>query len=372
MSLYDANRASRPRWASFENPDAQPNEGAKLNRGAKGRPAIVLDAGETVTLMRAQGSGVVRRIWITISDRESAALRSVVLRMYWDGAEKPAVECPIADFFGFGLASMTPYQSELFSSPEGRSFNCFVPMPFYTGAKITLENGNDRGFMLFYDVDFTLEPLEAGKALYFHAWWNRENPTVLGREYTILAPVRGHGRFLGASVGVRANTALYGATWFGEGEVKMYLDGDEHPTLCGTGTEDYIGDAWGQGPFVNMTQGCLEGSFETGRFQFYRWHTVDPIYFQQDLRVTIHNMGNGSIEQVKALQDSGAPLIVTNLFLDNVYDPDRPYVLTGREERGGVNFYRQDDYCSVAYFYLDRPESGLPSLPGKDVRTADM
>ena len=372
MNLYDANKVSQPRWASFENPDALPGEGAKTNFGAKGRPARVIGAGETVTLMHAEGSGVVRRIWITVDDRKSASLRSIVLRMYWDGAKKPAVECPIGDFFGFGLAGMTPYQSELFSSPEGRSFNCFIPMPFYESALITFTNENDHGVMLFYDVDFTLEPLERGRALYFHAWWNRENPTTLGREYTILDKVSGHGRYLGTSVGVMANTELYGTTWFGEGEVKMYMDGDVHPTLCGTGTEDYIGDAWGQGPYANMTQGCLEGSFETGRFQFYRWHTPDPIYFQKDMRVTIHNMGNGLNKQVRALQEKGVPLLVTNVWLDGVYDPEKPYMLSDEDERDGVNFYRQDDYCSVAYFYLDRPESSLRPLPDQAVRTAGM
>ena len=373
MNLFDANRSSLPRWASFENPDALPHEGAKVNRGAKGCPAKVIKAGETVTLMHAESSGVVRRIWLTVDRRSPAELRRIVLRMYWDGSEKPAVECPLADFFGFGLANMTSYQSELFASPEGRSFNCFIPMPFYTGAKITFTNENECGVGLFYDVDFTLEPLEAGKALYFHAFWNRELPTQLGREYTALPRVEGHGRYLGASFGVQANTALYRDTWFGEGEVKVYMDGDtDHPTLCGTGTEDYIGDAWGQGPFVNRYTGCLEGDFNTGRFSFYRFHCVDPIYFQTDARVTIHAMGNGIKEKVKAIQDSGAPMIVTNQDLNGVYDPDHPYVITDESPETGYNFYRQDDFCSVAYFYLDRPATSLPALPDAAFRTEGM
>ena len=373
MDLFSANRAISPRWASFENPDALPHRGAAVNRGAKGSPARVIQPGETVTLMHTTGSGVVRRIWLTVDRRTPAVLRRVVLRMYWDGSEKPAVDCPLADFFGFGLANMRPYESELFASPEGRSFNCFIPMPFYTGARITFTNENEAGIGLFYDVDFTLEPLEKGRCLYFHAFWNRENPTLLGREYTILPRVEGHGRFLGASLGVMANTKLYLDTWFGEGEVKVYMDGDgDRPTLCGTGTEDYIGDAWGQAPFVNRYTGCLEGDFATGRFSFYRWHIVDPIYFRQDARVTIHAMGNDVKAKVRKVQEMGSPMIVTNENGRGVYDPEHPYLITDDSPEGGYNFYRQDDFCSTAYFYLDSPASALPALPSASVRTEGM
>jgi len=372
MNLFDTNRTSRPRWASYENPDALPGQGGKTNLGAKGHPADIINPGVTETLMHTNGSGVVRRIWMTVDHRSPLFLRRVILRMYWDGAEKPAVECPLADFFGFGLARMSAFQSELFSSPEGRSLNCFIPMPFLTGAKITLTNENDAPFGLFYDVDYTLEPLKAGEFLYFHAYWNRENPTTLCKDYTVLPTVTGHGRYLGTSIGVQADVHSYGICWFGEGEMKFYLDGDtEYPTLCGTGTEDYIGDAWGQAPFINMTQGCHEGNPETGRYSFYRWHTVDPIYFQSSVRATIQCIGNfGMTEYVKAIQQSGAPMIVTTVGGKGVYDPDNPMIITDEPDNLGFNFYRQDDYCSTAYFYLDAPANALPCLADTAARTA--
>ena len=373
MNLFDANRHSLPRWASFENPDALPGEGAKANGGAKGSPAKALAAGEEVVLMHAETSGVIRRIWITVDDRSPAALRQIVIRMYWDGCRKPAVECPLGDFFGFGLCKMHACESELFSSPEGRSFNCFIPMPFYTGAKITFTNGTNHPVGLYYDVDYTLEPLEAGKCLYFHAWWNRENPVQLCREYTVLPRVEGHGRFLGASFGVLCDVNTYSTTWFGEGEMKFYMDGDgPHPTLAGTGTEDYIGAAWGQGVYANRTQGCLEADTIGGRFSFYRWHTLDPIYFQRELRATIHDIGNGLKAQVWQVQRAGAPMVMTTINGHGVFDPENPYVITADSPEGGYNFYRQDDYCSTAYFYLDKPESNLPPLSSEEIRIARM
>lgn len=355
MALYDTNHDSLPRWASFENPDAEPGAGGKANNGAKGSASKVIMPGDNVVLMHAEESGVVRRIWAALDKyTDPDVMRNLYILMYWNGSAEPAVECPLADFFAFGLAELRPFDSELFSSPEGRSLNCFIPMPFYTEAKIVLSNRSDKNVLFFYDVEFTLEPVE--NALYFHAFWNREAPNALGKPYTILPRVYGYGRYLGTSFGVITDKEKYGCTWFGEGEVKFYLDGDgEYPTLCGTGTEDYIGDGWGQKTFCNRTQGCIIADEEAGKYSFYRWHTVDPIYFQKDLKVEIQVMGNGTRAEVSEIQKKGVPLLVAHIAGENVYDPEKPYVIGDGCESDSVLFFRQDDWSSVAYYYLDRP-----------------
>ena len=208
--------------------------------------------------------------------------------------------------------------------------------------------------LFFYDVEFTLEPVE--EALYFHTYHNREAPCGLGKPYTVLPRISGHGRYLGTSFGVVTDKKKYGDTWFGEGEIKFFLDGDtEFPTLCGTGTEDYIGDGWGQKVFANRTQGSIIADDAAGEYSFYRWHTFDPIYFQNDIEVKIDVIGNGSRKEVSEMQKSGVPLLVTAAAGQNVYDPSKPYIIGDGYEGDSILFFRQDDYSSVAYYYLDRP-----------------
>ena len=208
-----------------------------------------------MTLADVQGAGVVRRIWITIDDRSPRMLRALRVEMFWDGAATPAVSAPIGDFFGAGLGLLVPFENALFWVPEGRSFNTNVPMPFRRGARIVLvnESGVDLSHV-FYDVDYTAEPV-AADALYFHAYWHRLRPTRLGEDFEILPRVSGRGRYLGATIGVVTDPS-YGESWWGEGELKVYLNDDQaRPTLVGTGTEDSIGSGWGQGVFVNRFQG---------------------------------------------------------------------------------------------------------------------
>jgi len=355
MALYDTNHDSRPRWASFENPDAEPGAGGKANNGAKGSASKVIMPGDNVVLMHAEESGVVRRIWAALDKyTDIEVMRNLYIEMYWDGCETPAVECPLADFFAFGLAEIRPFESELISSPEGRSLNCFIPMPFYSKAKIALSNRSDKNVLFFYDVEFTLEPVK--DALYFHAFWKREAPNALGKPYTVLPRVQGHGRYLGTSFGVITDKEKYGGTWFGEGEIKFYLDENgDYPTLCGTGTEDYIGDGWGQKTFAHRTQGCLIADEDSGRYSFYRWHTIDPIYFQKEIEVKIDVIGNGCRREASDMQKDGVPLLVTAVAGEPVFDPEKPYIIEDGYEGDSVLFCRQDDYSSVAYFYLDRP-----------------
>src|SRR5215469_8326893 len=188
QSLYTAPEGVETRWASPENPLGDKAKGAQTNAGRKGRPAIPVKAGEQVTLAEVHGSsGTVRRIEATISDRSPAMLRGLKIEMFWDGSKKPAVSAPFGDFFGHGLGHMATFQSALFSSPEGRSFNCYIPMPFKTGMKIVLTNESGKNLeLLFYDVDYTLGDKHDISDLYFHAHFRRENPTKLQRDFEIL------------------------------------------------------------------------------------------------------------------------------------------------------------------------------------------
>jgi len=248
QELYQLEKGRSPRWASFENPTATKGAAAQSNQSAKGHAFDSLKAGESVVLLDYTGSGIIRRIWLTISDRSPEMLRSLTLRMFWDGATNPAVLVPLGDFFSVSHGQMCALESALFSNPEGRSFNCFIPMPFRRSARVVLSNESTKALShLFYDIDFEAVHKLPKDALYFHGYWNRQLNTKLGVDFEILPSVKGRGRFLGVNLGVIANPA-YENSWWGEGEVKMYLDGDEaHPTLAGTGTEDYVGTAWGLG-----------------------------------------------------------------------------------------------------------------------------
>ncbi len=368
-------RDLEPRWNSFENPTTEKGAGGKENNGAKGHPYDKLLAGESKVLMNVEGSGIITRMWFTIQDRSPEMLRSLKLEMFWDGSEKPAVSVPFGDFFGNGLGLMVAHQNELFANPEGRSFNCFIPMPFKTGAKVVVSNeGKVNLNMLFYDIDLVKTKVWDDENLYFHCYWNRDTATVPGVDYEILPIISGKGRFLGVNFGMIANP-LYQKSWWGEGEVKMYLDGDgDLATLVGTGTEDYIGTAWGQGEFVNRYTGCLVGNSEKDIWTFYRYHIPDPIYFKEDIRVTIHAMGGNQKQKVKEMLEAGVPMIPVSIQNENKFvglmDMEQPVDLSSEELIDGwTNFFRSDDWSSTAYFYLDKPENNLPQLQKPALRT---
>ena len=342
------------RWASAENWKGEKGVGGQANAGRKGSPAFLLKAGESKVLAEVSGqSGMVRRIWTTINDRSPKMLRGIKIEMYWDGADKPAVAAPIGDFYGHGLGRMATFQNALFSSPEGRSFNCRIPMPFKTGMKIVVTNETDKDLrMFFYDVNYTLGDEHPDDVLYFHAHFRRENPTTLKEDYELLPKVAGRGRYLGALVGVKPNTQKYGKSWWGEGEVKVYLDGDTKlPTLCGTGTEDYIGTGWGQGQYAQTYQGCPIADSKAFEYVFYRLHIPDPVYFHQDARVTIQQIGYFGKSHHEIFKKEGIPFKA---------GPGK-VPLDLKKQPGGL-FERQDDWSSCAYFYLDSPKSELPPL----------
>ncbi len=364
-----------PRWNSFENPETLKGAGGQENKGAKGHPYDVLKAGETKVLLDVNGPGIITRMWFTIQDRSPEMLRSMKIEIFWDGNEKPAVAAPFGDFFGNGLGQMVALQNELFANPEGRSFNCFIPMPFKTHAKLVVTNeGSTDLNMLFYDIDLVKMDEWNDENLYFHCFWNRDTATTPGIDYTILPEIHGKGRFLGVTFGVIANPA-YQKSWWGEGEVKMYLDGDgAFPTLVGTGTEDYIGTAWGQGEFINRYTGCPVADRENDHWVFYRYHIPDPIFFENDIRVTIQAMGGNQKEKVIEMMAEGAPLIPVSIQegqeFQGLMDSASPVDLKNDKLMSGwTNFYRSDDWSSTAYFYLDKPVNELPNLADIEIRT---
>lgn len=375
QQLYEMPASTQSRLSSFENPNGIKGAGGKTNKTAKGNAFEWIKAGETKSLLNVNGEGTIRRIWLTI-DQNPVKLRSLRLQMFWDGETKPAVDVPLGDFFCNNLGKKVPFQSALFSSGEGRSFNCYIAMPFRKSAKVLLLNEGKETVMLFYDLDYILEKIPAN-ALYFHAYWTRQNNNKVGDDFVILPKVKGKGRFLGMSVGLNSDSS-YGKTWWGEGEVKMYMDGDtQYPTINGTGSEDYTGSAWGLGTFTNLYQGCTVASDSLRQFVFYRLHIPDAIYFNSDIKVVIQQIGGGDTKQVRELIKNGVNLKPVSVSMASAFvrlfdEPNYPAVTDEKFPDGWVNFYRVDDYSSVSYFYLDKPASGLPMLSPVEVRVKNV
>ena len=375
QQLYQMPNGAESRLSSFENPNGVKGNGGKTNKTAKGNAFEPVKPGETKTLLATNGEGTIRRIWMTI-DQSPVRLRSLRLQMFWDGESKPAVDVPMGDFFGYNLGKPVAFQSALFSSGEGRSFNCYIPMPFRKAAKILLINEGNDTVKLFYDVDFLKEKLSPD-ALYFHAYWSRQMTGKLGDDFEPLPKIRGRGRFLGMTVGLNTDSA-YGKSWWGEGEVKVYLDGDtQYPTIAGTGSEDYLGSAWGLGTFTNLYQGCTVANDSTRQFNFYRWHIPDPVYFNKDIKVAFQQIGGWGKDELKELVKKGVNLKPVSIdgpggFVRLLDMPNAPSITDDNFPAGWVNFYRVDDYASVSYFYLDKAASSLPPLPSVIIRTRNV
>jgi hypothetical protein len=363
LPIVPAQTATR--WSSPENWAAVPGAGGQSRNGRKGSPCFTIQPGETkVIAEEKKACGMVRRIWMTLwnlrqeeEDKWHIALRGVRLRCYWDGSEMPAVDVPIGDFFCQGLGRMERFENALFSSPEGRSLVAYVPMPFRTGMRMELYNdGVIHTGAIFYDVDYTVGDLHAPEICYFHAHWRREARTTLGRDFELLPTVEGRGRFLGACVSVIPDTSRYGRMWWGEGEMKAYIDGDgAYPTLCGTGTEDYIGTAWGQGRYAQQWQGCPVVDEKRFRYSFYRIHGPDPVYFQKRIRVAMQQIGlyhAGDLPLLKAKQVPFRDLDGRPIDLECMPDP----ALSGTLDREG------DDWACCSWLYLDSPANELPAL----------
>jgi hypothetical protein len=249
-------------------------------------------------------------------------------------------------------------------------------MPYRKAARITIKNESDKPVTLFYDINFLEVKAHADDVSYFHAYWSRISKTELGKDFEILPTVKGKGRFLGVNMGIITNP-LYQNSWWGEGEVKIYLDGDSAlPTLNGTGTEDYIGTGWGQGVFTHDYQGCLVADQKLRHWAFYRYHIPDPVYFRKDCKVVIQMIGGDMRDKVREYVTNGAPLIpITVSSKEFIKLLERSPALPLNDQNfpdGWTNFYRQDDVSATAYFYLETPTSQLPGLQEANVRVAAL
>ncbi len=299
-SLHDLTRIPTggshvSRSISAENPAGAVGAGgtaaSALGVGRKGRPCLGpddLQPGATVTLAEIEGPGCIRHMWCT-TELKPEVLRGAVIRAYWDGSDHPSVECPLGDFFGLAHGRTIHFFNAVHAMQEGRGLNTYVPMPFAKSARLTLEVDTERPLgCFFYQVDYTLGDEVTDETGRLCVAFRRENPTKVKEDFAFLERVEGAGSVLGFIVGVRT---LF-ENWWGEGEFKVYLDGDEaQPTICGTGSEDYIGSAWGVGEHFAFYAGCP--LHRQDLISFYRWHIPDPIYFERSVRCTMQQIGYG-------------------------------------------------------------------------------
>ncbi|HUV05800.1 MAG TPA: glycoside hydrolase family 172 protein [Armatimonadota bacterium] len=312
--LFDIARLSsgKTRSISAENPEGKVGAGAQavpdennpasmLGKGWKARPCITLPKNSNTVLADIKGPGTIRHIWITVDPK---AYRDCILRLFWDGEATPSVEAPLGDFFANGHALRVNVNSiPIAVNPTG-GFNSYWPMPFRKGARIEVESQSREdvgGF--FYQITYELDEVP-NDAAYFHAQWRRSVTPIGEPQHTILEGVKGKGHYVGTYL---AWTQLANG-WWGEGEIKFFIDGDkEYPTICGTGTEDYFGGAWGFGDtFSTAFLGYplwrkVEG--EVPKHGLYRWHILDPIRFESALKVTIQALGWWPFGKFQPLQD---------------------------------------------------------------------
>ena len=266
-----------------------------LGEGWKVNPYIIINPKETITIAEMEGPGAIQHIWMT----PTGNWRFSIIRIYWDDEKEPSVECPVGDFFCMGWGIYAPLSSLAVCINPGSAFNCYWTMPFRKKCKITIENiDEEKAMNLYYQVDYTLTDVPEDAA-YFHAQWRRTNPNHTS-DYTIVDNIKGKGHFVGTYLawGVNNNG------WWGEGEIKFFMDGDKKfPTICGTGTEDYFCgsynfDRGGQykefcTPYAGLHQVIRpDATYKSPqRFGLYRWHITDPIRFEKDLKVTIQDLG---------------------------------------------------------------------------------
>lgn len=347
LSLGNLSRLSRAKTRSIspENFTGEKGKGGmatqgtgagasrELGQGWKVSPSVQIDSKQVFTMAEIQGPGAIQHIWMT----PAGNFRFSVFRIYWDGETEPSVEVPVGDFFACGWGKFAQVSSLAVCVNPGSAFNCYWEMPFRKSCRITMENLDSKPMTLYYQVDYALTeiPLDAG---YFHAQFRRSNPLPLKTDYVILDGIKGWGHYVGTYLawGVHNNG------WWGEGEIKFFMDGDgKFPTICGTGTEDYFCGSYNfenqethryqefSTPYSGLAQVLRpDGLYQSQqRFSLYRWHLMDPIRFEKDLKVTIQALGWRS---------------------DGRYLP------------------LQDDISSVGIWYQAEPHASFPKLPAKD------
>jgi hypothetical protein len=302
-----------------------------LGQGWKVNPFVVIEPGETFTMAVIDGSGAIQHIWMTPTGNR----RFSIFRIYWDDEETPSVEVPVGDFFANGWGGYAHVNSLAVTVNPGSAYNCYWTMPFRKKCKITMTNIDEKPMRLYYQIDYSLTEVSENAA-YFHAQFRRVNPLKYKEVYTIIDDIKGQGHYVGTYLcwGVNNNG------WWGEGEIKFFMDGDKKfPTICGTGTEDYFCGSYNfdvGGTYKEYSTAYAglpqiirpDGSYQAQqRFGLYRWHITDPIRFKKDLKVTIQALGWRS---------------------------------------GGRYLPLKDDIASVAFWYQAEPHNTFPKLPEKD------
>lgn len=284
------------RSVSFENITGEKGKGGMaenaLGVGRKGKAYIWLEPGETVTIFDVDGPGVIRHIWMVPSitmqtEHDRQILLGLTIRAYWEHQDHPSIQAPVGNFMGIAHGKTAAYESVVHSVNPKAGMNIWAPMPFREHARITITNESPLKTRLFFNIDYTINDFLSKKFGRLHVHYRRENPTTLREDFALMPKRFGQGRYLGTLVGVR----LLGPHWWGEGEFKVYLDGDDDfPTIVGSGTEDYIGQSYGVQDKSYLHAGLPLN--KSGLVTFYRWHDLDPIYWKQDIRATIQQIGN--------------------------------------------------------------------------------
>ncbi len=338
---------------SAENPTGEKGKGGMaenhLGVGRKGRACVGIAANETITLADVEGPGIIQHIWITTNANvgpEDARfmLRNLILKMYWDNEETPSVECPLGDFFCNGFGQFFNVNALPISANPTGGLNCYFPLPFRKHARIEVVNTLDvAGGALFYQVTYSKVDELPDNAAYFHAQWRRTEHITRGQDHVLLDGVKGKGQYVGTYLAISA----LGRSWWGEGEMKFFIDGDtDFPSICGTGTEDYVGGAWCFEGGETKKPACYSTPFlgyyyledsnkidpwfghNVALHSMYRFHLPDPIRFESDLKVTIQDIGHNGVKL----------------------------------------FERDDDIASVSYWYQCEPHNTFPVLPDVDGR----
>ncbi len=309
------------------------NAARDLGQKWKVSPSIRIQPKEVFTLASIEGPGAIQHIWMT----PTGNWRFSIIRFYWDGEETPSIECPVGDFFAMGWGKYAQINSLAVAVNPGSAFNCYWAMPFRNACKITMENIDVNPMTIYYQITYALTEVPPDAA-YLHVQYRRSNPLSAKQDHVLLDGVRGRGHYVGTYIA----WGSHNSGWWGEGEIKFFMDGDgEFPTICGTGTEDYFCGSYNfdnpdtkryqefSSPYSGLAQVLrADGQYQSQqRFGMYRWHIMDPIRFEKDIKVTIQALGWRS---------------------------------------GGRYLPLQDDIASSAFWYQEEPHAPFPKLPGKD------
>ncbi len=314
------------------------NASRDLGQGWKVSPSVRIPARSTFTMADIAGPGAIQQIWMTPAPLDKT--RWYILRFYWDDEKEPSIECPMSDFFACGWGKYAQINSLAVCVNPGSAFNCYWTMPFRKRARITMENLDDKDMVLYYQVNYALGAVPKDSA-YLHAQFRREDPLKQKGLFTIIDGVKGKGQYVGTYMAWE----VHSPGWWGEGEIKFYMDGDtQWPTICGTGTEDYFCGSYNfdtkddsgkarytvfSTPYSGLAQVLPPDQiYQAGqRFGLYRWHITDPIRFERDLRVTIQSLG---------------------------------------WQEGGRYLQTEDDVAAVAFWYQTEPHAPFPPLPSRE------